>query len=102
MTGPLGIVPPLQPPPERRYLGNLRDIRAGRTDPLTETLNDASDRDPVLRELMDSRQSGIVFVASLKRFVVLAVGKGKSVAVTMAATREEAERLLENAPRGAA
>ena len=101
MTGPAAPVVPLalaRPRVNRRYLGSLRDIRAGRIDPLTEAINDASDTDPVLREMLDSKQSGIVYVASLKRFVVIAVGKGTKVHIATAATREEAEELLRTAP----
>ena len=100
MSGPLGLVPPLAPPPPRRYLANLADIRRGKADPLTEAINSASNEDPVLAELMDSKQSGIAFVSSLGRFVVLAVGKGTKVHIATAATREDAERLLEAGPGG--
>ena len=97
MTGPLGLVPP---PPARRYAVSLRDIRAGKVDPLSEALNAAADREPELRRLMDSRASGIVFSPSLGRFVVFSVGTGTKVHITTAATREAAERLLAAGPGG--
>ena len=97
MTGDIRLVPP-PAPAGRRYLGSLRDIRAGRIDPLSELLNDASDREPGLRQLMDSKQSGIVFSPLVGKFVVLAVGKGAKVHIATADTRKDAERLLEAGP----
>ncbi len=77
---------------KRRYLVDLAAIRRGKVDSLSETINDASSREPELRALLDSKASGIVFSPSLEKYVVLAVGKGKRVSVTPAATREAAER----------